>query len=265
MSGLTWGGEEGDTLAISYSSPHFLGSADFSSCDAFLFSLRDPTTFSGRLWSESCVTSVQFQPQSGAVVGGGCQSGAVCCWDTRLGGVRARSLSSSSHSDTVLGLAWTTSKTSTEMMTASRDGTVKFWDIRHFSRPLNTFILDLDNKDLTSPGDSERAQSISFLEFTSTIPSMFSLGTEGGGLVTCSRKARSQPETMTGRFSGHCGAVRYIERNPAFSKGGSGNIPLFWERFSEYIQGHVSDGMFLRDTWSVFGQSGRLECEGVGR
>ena len=75
VSGLTWGGEDGDRLAISYSSPHFLGSTDFSSCDAFLFSVRDPTTFSGRLWSESCVTRVQFQPQ----------------W-------------SSSHSDTVLGL-----------------------------------------------------------------------------------------------------------------------------------------------------------------
>ena len=218
MSGISWGGEEGERLAISYCSPDFLGWMAAASCDGFLFSARDPTSHWGRLSSTSSLTCLQFNPRDEAVVGGGSEAGGVGWWDTRLGGERARTVSSESHSDPVYGLVWTHSKAGTEMMTASADGTVKFWDVRRFSQSLETFILDMENKDRKSAGDRELAQPVSYLEWDSTIPSKFMLGTEGGRLVTCSRKARSQPDTITARFTAHHGAVRCIERNPAFSK-----------------------------------------------
>ena len=103
-------------------------------------------------------------------------------------------------------------------MTASGDGTVRLWDIRMFSTSRETFIIDLTNTDRKSSGDINIAQGGSFLSYDSTIPSKYLVGTEAGRLLCCSRKARSQPETITARFSGHHGSVRYLERNPAASK-----------------------------------------------
>ena len=146
------------------------------------------------------------------------QAGGVYWWDTRLGGLRARTSSAETHSGPVSCLVWVSSKTGSEMMTASADGTVKLWDTRMFSSCRETFIIDLHNKDRKSSGDITVAQGASFLSYDPTIPSSYLLGTEAGRVVSCSRKGRSQPETVTARFSGHQGAVRYLERNPAAPK-----------------------------------------------
>ena len=138
------------------------------------------------------------------------------------------------------GLVWINSKTQSELMTAGSDGTVKFWDIRMFDKlvtrkvspfqlsdPIKTiklfrcretFIVDLDNKDRDSPGSLEAAQpvsvygdniywplndlntQVSFLEYDTTIPSKFMLGTDSGALLCCSRKARAQPDVVTAKF-----------------------------------------------------------------
>ena len=115
-------------------------------------------------------------------------------------------------------LVWLSSKTHSELMTASGDGTVKLWDTRMFSSSRETFIIDLSNKDRESLGDINIAQGASFLSYDSTIPSKYLVGTEAGRVICCSRKGRSQPETITAQFRGHQGSVRYIERNPAASK-----------------------------------------------
>ena len=103
-------------------------------------------------------------------------------------------------------------------MTASGDGTVKLWDTRMFSSSRQTFIIDLSNKDRESERDINIAQGGSFLSYDSTIPSKYLVGTEAGRVICCSRKGRSQPETITARFRGHHGSVRYIERNQGASK-----------------------------------------------
>ena len=127
-------------------------------------------------------------------------------------------MSGESHSEPVTSLVWLTSKTHSELMTTSGDGTVKLWDTRMFSSSRETFIIDLSNRDRASCGDLNIAQGGSFLSYDTTIPSKYLVGTEAGQVICCSRKGRSQPETITARFRGHHGSVRYIERNPAASK-----------------------------------------------
>ena len=41
---------------------------------------------------------------------------------------------------------------------------------------------------------------MSFLEYDTTIPSKFMLGTDSGALLCCSRKARAQPDVITAKF-----------------------------------------------------------------
>ena len=128
-------------------------------------------------------------------------------------------MSGESHSEPVVSLVWVSSKTDSELMTTSGDGTVRLWDIRMFATSRETFIIDLTNTDRKSSGDINIAQGGSFLSYDATIPSKYLVGTEAGRLICCSRKGRSQPETITARFRGHRGSVRYIERNPAATKG----------------------------------------------
>ena len=89
---------------------------------------------------------------------------------------------------------------------------------RMFARCKDSFIVDLDNQDPTSAGSLAAAQPVSCLEYDATIPARFMLGTARGRILSCSRKARVPGDTITARFRGHHGAVRGLQRNPAFSK-----------------------------------------------
>ena len=83
MSGLSWDGEGGDRLAVSYCSPEFLAwflappasSSCSSFCDGFVFRAGQPTSPCGRLSSSSWLSCLQFNPRAEAVVGGGSQGG----------------------------------------------------------------------------------------------------------------------------------------------------------------------------------------------
>ena len=217
VSMISWadGSVTEEQIAISYASPEFLGNLDIKCQDGFIFNVTNPTKHSHRLVSSSCITSLQFNPKDGFQVAGGCHAGSVCWWDARSPEVVT---AAERHDDPVYGVIWINSKTNSELMTSSTDGTVKFWDIRMFSKSKETFIVDVDNKDRKSNGDIQRAKPVSYLEYDSTIPSKFMLGCDSGELFICSRKAQAHCDVVTAKFAGHHGPVRYIERNPAFSK-----------------------------------------------
>ena len=106
MSGLSWAGLGGDTLAVSYCSQEFMAWSEAASCDGFIFRAEQPSLHCGRLSSSSCLTSLQINPRAEVEVGGGCQAGSVGWWDTRMAGLAARTLSAESHSEPVYSLVW---------------------------------------------------------------------------------------------------------------------------------------------------------------
>ena len=71
---------------------------------------------------------------------------------------------------------WVSSKTDSEIMTASSDGTVCWWDRRYFDTAKDTFIIDIENKDSKSSGNVFNALSASILEYEPTIPSRYMIG-----------------------------------------------------------------------------------------
>ena len=123
-----------------------------------------------------------------------------------------------SHKEPVYKTIWIASKTESEIMTSSTDGTVKWWDTRFFNQAKETIILDPVNKDKEGSGDINKALSASCLEYDPTIPSRYMVGTESGKILCCSKKAKFQAEVIVGTYKGHYGPVRGLQRNPAFTK-----------------------------------------------
>ncbi|KFO84579.1 Dynein intermediate chain 2, axonemal, partial [Buceros rhinoceros silvestris] len=124
-------------------------------------------------------------------------------WDTRKGGLPVEaSTVEVSHRDPVYGAKWLQSKTGTECFSASTDG-----------QPTETLVLDITRKGLL-----ENALGAITLEFETTMPTKFMVGTEQGIVIACNRKAKTPPEKITNTYSGHHGPVYALARNPFYPK-----------------------------------------------
>ena len=218
VSCISWSPNGGEKIAIAYCSPQFLGCLDANSTDGFIFDITNPTKHVHRLHAPSSLTSIQYNPREESQIAGGCHEGHICWWDTRLGRNKGSLISDEAHRDPVYNVIWTNSNTNTELMTASGDGTVKFWDVRKLNRSRDTFIIDNENEDIQSKGNILNAYGASCLEYDTTIPTKYMIGTEQGAISCCSRNAKNQTETITAEYKGHYGPIRCLQRNPKFTK-----------------------------------------------
>ena len=75
--------------------------------------------------SSGALTSLAWSGREGSTLAGGTHAGAVLVWDTRAGpDPRAGTGFAASHTEPVYSTVWTASKTGTELMTGSSEGTV---------------------------------------------------------------------------------------------------------------------------------------------
>lgn len=72
---------------------------------------------------------------------------------------------------------------------------------------------------MSAPGQIiEKAMGACCLEYESSIPTRFMVGTENGVVISCNRKGKSPGEKMALRFNAHLGPVLAMNRNAAFVK-----------------------------------------------
>ena len=65
----------------------------------------------------------------------------------------------------------------------------------------------------------ELEHSPTVMEYEGTIPSRYMVGTSQGNILCCSRKAKTQKETILSKYSGaHYSSVRAVQRNTIFPK-----------------------------------------------
>ncbi|MBV99873.1 Dynein intermediate chain 2, axonemal, partial [Eschrichtius robustus] len=137
-------------------------------------------------------------------------SSPPACWDTRKGSLVAElSTIEFSHRDPVYGTLWLQSKTGTECFSASTDGQVMWWDVRKMTEPTEVVIMDITRNERL-----EHALGAISLEFESTMPTKFMVGTEQGIVISCNRKAKTSAEKIVCTFSGHHGPIYALQRNP---------------------------------------------------
>ena len=142
VSGVSWSPDGGTSIAITYCSPEFLGQSletlvahlniiflvplmtkEFR---GFIYDIEDSTKFSSALASQSCMTSIRHNPKRPDVVAAGCYNGQLQWWDLRQGSDPAATIDRDNcHVQPVYSTIWVASKTESEIMTASSDGTIK--------------------------------------------------------------------------------------------------------------------------------------------
>uniref|UniRef100_A0A8C9ARQ7 Dynein axonemal intermediate chain 2 n=1 Tax=Prolemur simus TaxID=1328070 RepID=A0A8C9ARQ7_PROSS len=211
---LSWHPDGNRKLAVAYSCLDFQRAPAGMSNDSYIWDLENPNKPELTLKPSSPLVTLEYNPKDTHVLLGGCYNGQIACWDTRKGSLVAElSTIEFSHRDPVYGTIWLQSKTGTECFSASTDGQVMWWDIRKISEPTEVVVMDITRKE-----QLENALGAISLEFESTLPTKFMVGTEQGIVISCNRKAKTSAEKIVCTFSGHHGPIYALQRNPFYPK-----------------------------------------------
>ncbi|XP_023986002.2 dynein axonemal intermediate chain 2 [Physeter macrocephalus] len=211
---ISWHPDGNRKLAVAYSCLNFQRAPEGMSNESYIWDLENPNRPETALKPSSPLVTLEYSPKDSHVLLAGCYNGQIACWDTRKGSLVAElSTIEFSHRDPVYGTIWLQSKTGTECFSASTDGQVMWWDVRKLSEPTDVAIMDITKK-----GQLENALGAVSLEFESTLPTKFMVGTEQGVVISCNRKAKTSAEKIVCTFSGHHGPIYALQRNPFYPK-----------------------------------------------
>ncbi|XP_075994951.1 dynein axonemal intermediate chain 2-like isoform X2 [Genypterus blacodes] len=214
VSSLSWHPDSGRKLAVAYCCLDFQKAPADMSSDSYIWDVENPSRPELSLRSEAQLVCLDYNTKDSHTLIGGSYRGLIAYWDSRRGGLPVETSSvEQSHRDPVYKVVWLQSKTGTEAFSASTDGQVLWWDIRKLSEPTERLVLDL-----SGDGSLDRAVGATSLEFESTMPTKFMVGTEQGLVVSCNRKAKTAAEKLVCTYSGHLGPVYALQRNPFFPK-----------------------------------------------
>uniref|UniRef100_A0A6Q2XUY2 Dynein, axonemal, intermediate chain 2b n=2 Tax=Esox lucius TaxID=8010 RepID=A0A6Q2XUY2_ESOLU len=213
-SSLSWHPDGSRKLAVAYSSLEFQKVSKDMSLNSYIWDIENPNKPEMTLKPVSPLVCLEYNPKDCHILVGGSYNGQIAYWDTRKGSQPVEmSTIEHSHRDPVYRVIWLQSKTGTDTFSASTDGQVLWWDIRKMSEPTERLILDPNKK-----GNLDNALGAISLEFETTMPTKFMVGTEQGLVVSCNRKAKTPAEKIVCMYSGHHGPIYALQRNPFFPK-----------------------------------------------
>ena len=177
--------------------------------ESYIWDVENPARPELTLKPPSMAVCVEYNPKDPNQILSGLQSGQVCIWDTRTGGIPTRfSPPDKSHRDPVHRALWIQSKTGTDFFSTSTDGIVKWWDTRKIGEPVEELVLDITKKVLFDffrfhlflKENAELALGAVSLEFESTMPTKFMVGTERGNIISGNRKAKTNADKIAAVF-----------------------------------------------------------------
>ena len=163
---------------------------------------------------EIIMSVVEFSPFNSNLILSGYISGQVALWDIRLNGY-AQQLSplGESHRNKITGIKWLKSKQDTEFFSGASDGQLISWDCRNLSAPTQITHLDWAKDHIPNLKDT---YSISCVEYDTTLPYKFMIGSEQGCVLSFNRKYKKSEDKLGSIY--HCGSgpVLNVERNAFF-------------------------------------------------
>ncbi|GCB62383.1 hypothetical protein scyTo_0007226, partial [Scyliorhinus torazame] len=126
------------------------------------------------------------------------------------------------------------------------------------SEPVERLVLDVTKKD-----NPEIAYGAVSLEFESTMPTKFMVGTEQGVVILGNRKGKIPAEKIVSTFTGHHGPVYAVQRNPFYPKNfltvGDWTVRIWSEElrdssiiWTRYHMSNLTDGCWSPVRPSVF-------------
>jgi dynein intermediate chain 2 len=257
VSSISWH-PDGSKLATAFSIMQFQDSRmDKVEEYSYLWDVNNPNTPEMQLKPASPLCCLEYNPKDPHFLVGGSYNGLVSCFDTRTGeNPKDQSIIETSHRDPVYKCAWLAGKHPFDCCSTSTDGQVLWWDVRKLSDPLEGMLLI----DKASPNQSEVMGGVS-MEYT-TAGGKFLIGTERGGIVSCSRKGKTPADKVGTIFEGHCGPVYGLHRNIFFPKFfvsvGDWRVNLWNEELkspimtSKFSKNYVLDAMWSPTRPGVF-------------
>ncbi|XP_061597734.1 dynein axonemal intermediate chain 2-like [Cololabis saira] len=214
VTSLSWHPDGERKLAAAYSCLEFQKWSKDMSLDSYIWDVVKPNCPEMSLKPTSPIICLEYNPKDSHFLVGGCYNGQIVYWDTRRGSQPVESSSvECGHRDPVYKVIWLQSKTGTDAFSASTGGQVLWWDVRKLSEPTERLVLDLSRE-----GNIDRAVGAVSLEFETTMPTKFMVGTEQGVVVSCNRKAKTPAEKIVCTYDGHHGPIYALQRNPFFPK-----------------------------------------------
>ena len=210
----------GHRLAVAYSTPDLVNTtqllADGEPVDSYVWDLNCPTRPEATLTPTAPLCCIQFSPRDPATLIAGSVNGTLLLFDMRTAPMAAMksNVGAANGSSPVLQARWCSAAGKyTEVLTVNAGSVVGVWDIRKMGEPVEGIKL-LIRSSATSGElasglcmDNEVANSARFL-----------VGTEGGQVLCCSRRGRSETDHVLQAYAGHLGAVHSIHRNPTAPK-----------------------------------------------
>lgn len=162
------------------------------------------------------ILSLEFNPKDPNTLCSGLINGQVAAFDIRTEkipvAVSEREVSHRSRCNSTL---WVNSKSGTEFFSGSSDGQVIWWDTRNLKESIESILMDpvkTDDQQLS------RALGVSVLEYETTIPTKFMVGTEHGTMFSANRKGKTPLEKINFKLQCHFGPIYSLARNPSYLK-----------------------------------------------
>uniref|UniRef100_A0A7S3R946 Uncharacterized protein n=1 Tax=Dunaliella tertiolecta TaxID=3047 RepID=A0A7S3R946_DUNTE len=179
---------------------------------SYVWDVNNPNTPEFEMAPASQICCSKFNLKDPNLLGAGQYNGQFTVYDMRKGSAATEATPVDlSHRDPIYDIAWLQSKTGTEAMSVSTDGSVMWWDIRRLSEPVESMPLREKGSETTLGGV--------VLEYDPAAgPTNFMVGTEQGSIFSCNRKAKNPADRVKYVLSGHHGPLYGLRRNPFSSK-----------------------------------------------
>lgn len=196
---MSWSPDGGSKLAISYCNLNFQKNTSDFSTYSYIWETENPNQPWFTMKPKSSSICVEYNPKDINILVGGQYNGQLHVWDVRAKSEPiAETPKEICHRESVNSVLWINSKTGTEFFSGGADGQVIWWDTRKLNERLDELFMDPDK---TDEQVLDRSYGISVLEYETTIPTKFMVGTEQGVLFSCNRKGKTPLEKISLRVS----------------------------------------------------------------
>lgn len=139
---ISWHPDGSAKLAAAYSIFEFQKQPDGMSAHSYVWDIHNPSNPDITLMPQMPLVSLAYNLKDHNIVGAGQYNGQFVFFDVRKGSSAVDSTPiEHSHRNPVHDFSWTQSKTGTELMSCSTDGSVLWWDLRKLGEPLESLVI----------------------------------------------------------------------------------------------------------------------------
>lgn len=198
---MSWSPDGGSKIAITYCNLDFQKNTPNLSPNSYIWETENPNQPLLALTPSSSAICLEYNQKDPNSLISGQFNGQVSAWDTRTGSEPTMSTPKEvCHRESVNSVLWINSKSGTEFFSGGADGQVIWWDTRKLNERMDILLMDPEKCDEQL---LDRCYGVSVLEYETTIPTRFMVGTEQGMLFSCNRKGKTPLEKITMRVRFH--------------------------------------------------------------